>query len=67
MHAVLTLLVGIHSIIGVELLVSLLLVDGLTEYGVLVDDVHWLLLYLLPSLRRHLGLDVYYRFKITFP
>lgn len=41
---VLTLFVGVDAIVGVEFLVSLLLLDSLAKYCVSVDDVHWLFL-----------------------
>ena len=41
---VLTLLVGVDAVVGVQLLVPLLLLDRLAEYGVPVYDIDGLLL-----------------------
>ncbi len=49
-----TFFVRVHSVISIELLMSLLLVNGFAENGVLVYDVHRLFLLLATaSLRRH--------------
>lgn len=48
---ILTLFVRVEAKVCVELLVALFFHDSLAEYGVLVDDIHWLFFLLL--LRRH--------------
>jgi hypothetical protein len=47
MKVLLTFLVWVESKTSVELLMALLFHDSLTEDGILMDDIHWLLLLLL--------------------
>lgn len=54
-----TFLVGIDAVVGVELLVSLLLMDGLAKYRIPVHDVDGFLLASTPCDRSHAGGDVY--------